>query len=94
MNTKTQMIVLWGAFWLSAILTWVIYSGGWMMASYHVALSVLAIISACLAFWILKTNPFAWSSVALIVLGLVVGQWWLVEWLIVKILWSIRGFVP
>lgn len=93
MNAKTRMVVVWAVFWLTAILTWFVYSGGWMMVSYHVALSVLGIISACLAFWILKTNR-TWRSVILVVLGLVVGQWWLVEMSIMYVLWSVRGFAP
>jgi hypothetical protein len=93
MNTKKQ-IIMWVAFWLFAVLTWVVYSGLWMKGWYYLALSALGIISLFLAIGILATKGRTCRSIILIVLGLVIGQWWLIESLAMMALWGIRGFAP
>jgi hypothetical protein len=93
MNAKTLKI-LWPVFLLFSLLTWLVYFGVWMAASYYVALSVLGLVSACLAFWILREHRFALRPAVLVILALVAGQWWLIEFLAVQILWSIKGFAP
>lgn len=93
MNTKKQAVV-WVAFWLSAVLTWIVYSALWMKGWYYLALSALGIISLFLGIGILATKGRTRRSIILIVLGLVIGQWWLIEMLIAQAIWSIRGFAP
>jgi hypothetical protein len=92
--SPTMRKVAWAIFWLFTILTQLASARLWMLASYELVLSALAIISAGLGLWILITNRFAWRSVILVVLGLIVGQWWLVESLTMMAFWSIRGFAP
>lgn len=93
MNTK-KLKILWPVYALFALLTWFIYSGVWMVALYYLTLSVMGIVSAGLAFCILKEHRFALRPAVLVVLVLVVGQWWLIEFLTVQLLWSIKGFAP
>ncbi len=84
----------WAIFCLFAILTQLASAHLWMLESYELVLSVLAVISAGLGFWILLTNRFAWRLVVLVMLGLVIGQWWLIELLTMMVFWSISGFAP
>lgn len=93
MNPNLRKVV-WAIFWLLAILTQLASARLWMLTSYELMLSALAIFSAALGVWILITTRFAWRSVALVVLGLIVGQWWLVESLAMMAFWSLRGFAP
>lgn len=93
LSTKPKMVG-WIAFWLSVILTWLAYLYAWMVGPYYVLLSALGIISLCLGLWVLKESRFAWHSTVLVVLGLLIGQWWLIEFLVAQVLWGSRGFAP
>lgn len=87
--------VAWFVFWLFAIITLLVSERLSMLALYMVALYALAVISAGLGLWVLIMNRFAWHSVTLVMLGLIVGQWRMVEFLAMWILWSIgSGFAP
>lgn len=86
--------VVWAAFLLSVILTWIVYFGAWMAGSYYLILSILGIISVLAGLWVLIANRFAWRSVILVVLGLVIGQWWFIELMAVQIIWTLKGFAP
>lgn len=93
MSTDKQKAV-WIVFWLASILTWVAYLELWMMTLYHVVLVIFGIISVCLGLWLVIANRFAWRSVLLVVVGLAIGQWWLIEQLTVQILWKLKGMAP
>lgn len=87
-------MVLWVAFWLTAVLTWVADSTLWMKEWYYIALSALGIVSLLIGVGIMAAKGRTRRSVILVVLGLVIGQWWLIEMLVVQTIWSIRGFAP
>ena len=91
--TTTGRNIVWIVFGLTSILTWVVYLKLWMMPSYHVLLALLGVASVCLGLW-LATTHFVWRSVLLVVIGLVIGQWWLLERLVVQILWKFKGMAP
>ena len=74
--------------------TLVIYSRLWMVSGYHLYLSLLAIVSALLALWTLIANRSTWRAIMLVTLGLVIGQWWLIQFVIAQLLWGVRGFAP
>lgn len=93
MDTKKQK-VMWVAFWLIAVLTWIVYSSLWMKGWYYLALSMLGIISLFLAIGILITKGRTYRSITLIVLGLVIGQWWIIETLAMIAFGKIKGFAP
>lgn len=93
LNAKSKTVG-WIAFWLSAILTWLAYLYAWMVGPYYLLLSALGIVSFCLGLWVLKENRFARRSIVLVVFGLLVGQWWVIEFLVVQGLWNNRGFAP
>lgn len=93
MKTNRRKIV-WIAFWLTSILTWVVYSRLWMVASYHLILSLFGIASVFFGLWLVVASRFIWHTVLLVVIGLVIGQWWLIEQLIVHVIWNFRGIAP
>jgi hypothetical protein len=40
------------------------------------------------------SKPRIWTAVAALVVGLAIGNWWLVEFLLVGLIWRTRGFAP
>ena len=93
MNAKIRT-TLWTAFWLFSLLTLVVDLAPWMMEWRSTVRLVLGIISIVLGLSILATIERTRRSVALVVIGLVVGQWWLIKTLFVFAIWSIGGFAP
>lgn len=87
-------IYIWIMFGLVSLLTWIAYLNLSMLHSYRLILVVLAIVNVLLGMWLLIKAHFARRTVVLVGLGLVVGQWWLILWSGVLIIWSIRGFAP
>jgi hypothetical protein len=87
-------IILWAGFVLVALLTWIVYFELSMLHSYRSILLALTITNFIFGLWLLIANEFAWRTLILVVLGLVVGQWWLIIWAVVFLIWSIRGFAP
>jgi len=91
---RLRPIHIWMVFGLVSILTWIVYLNFSMLHSYRAILAVLAIVNFLLGVWLLINAHFAWRTVVLVGLGLVVGQWWLILWSVVLSIWSIRGFAP
>ncbi|KPK48584.1 MAG: hypothetical protein AMS22_15085 [Thiotrichales bacterium SG8_50] len=85
---------LWIAFWLSAVATWAAHSTLWMQEWYYLALSVLAATSLAIGVTILATKERSARNIALVVIGLVIGQWWLIEVLATQVIWRFGGFAP
>jgi len=93
MNAKAR-VALWAAFWLFSFLTWLIDVSLWMMDWRSTLRFTFAIISFILAVGLLVNKERSRRSIALVVVGLVVGQWWLIQLVAVYIIWTIRGFAP
>jgi uncharacterized membrane protein YqgA involved in biofilm formation len=84
----------WAPFALASVLSLVAYKALWMSSTYLQILTCLAIASVILggyAVW--RTRLRAWS-VAAVLIGLIIGQWWLVESILTLSLWRWRGFAP
>lgn len=91
--TSRKRIACWAAFGATCATTWFVYVNGWMFASYQVVLSALAMISLCFAVLLLREHR-SWRSIAAVALMLVMGQWWLFEWLLAFVFLSFRGLAP
>jgi hypothetical protein len=87
-------IHIWIMFGLVSLLTWIVYLTLTMLHSYRLILAVLSIVNFLLGVWLLIKGHFAWRTVVLVGLGLIVGQWWLILWSVVLSIWSINGFAP
>jgi len=91
---KKRKIIIGLFFVLMAILTWLVYANLWMMSLYHMILLLFGIISFCLGLWFVVSNRFSWRSIMFAFIVLLIGQWWLVEQLFVKITWGLKGMAP
>ena len=65
-----------------------------MLTMYRELLMALAIIHMLVAARIVSQSGRHAASSGLVALGLLIGQWWLVEALLVQALWSLGGFAP
>ena len=88
------MAALWSSFVVASLLTLLIYFTSWTIGPYWLVLSVLGFLSVGLAISILaRTGPKAWA-IAGVAVGLVIGQWWVIEMGVMQLLWGTRGFAP
>src|SRR5689334_18978509 len=83
--------VLFGAL---SLLTFFVYLTAWHMSLYWTLLLSLCVTSGAFAAIILVRTRFSWRSCFGVALGLLIGQWWLVEFTLVQLLWHLRGFAP
>lgn len=85
---------IWGPFVLCTLASQVVYRDLTASPLYFKLLALLALINFVLAARILRQEaPRTWWGWA-VVGGLLVGQWWLILFLLAELIWSIRGFAP
>jgi hypothetical protein len=85
---------IWIGFVLVSLASLVAYKIAWSTPFYWLLLSSLAIIAVVLGLVALRqTGVRSWSLVA-VVGGLVVGQWWFIQWLLIVVFGKLRGFAP
>lgn len=89
-----RLTPVWAGFVLVSVLTWLTYFNLSMLHSYRLMLIFLAVINLFLGVWILFAERFALRAVVFVVIGLVVGQWWLILWSIVFLIWGVKDFAP
>jgi prepilin signal peptidase PulO-like enzyme (type II secretory pathway) len=89
-----RALSVWLPFVAASTLTLLVYLTLWPMKWYWVVLSALAFLCVFLAATILVRKGVTRASVLGIVIGLLIGQWWLVEYLVSQLLWRFRGFAP
>lgn len=84
----------WAPFVLTSVATLVVQATLWASPSYQIilgALAVASIIFGIKALW--ETGREIWA-VLLVLAGLLIGQWWLVEAAAAQLVWAWRGFAP
>lgn len=86
--------IIWIVFILTSVLTWLVYSELWMVSLYYFVLSLLGIFCFCLGLCLVVSSHFSWHSILLVVIGLVIGQWWLLEQIVMQIIWKLKGMAP
>lgn len=87
-------IGIWIGFVLVSLASLVAYKIAWSTSFYWLLLSSLAIIAVVLGLVALRlTGVRLWSIVA-VVGGLVIGQWWFIQWLLIVVFGKLRGFAP
>ena len=86
--------LLWTGFTLTSVLTPIVYKTAYALPGYWAVLSCLGIAAFAFATMALRhTGLRVWSVVA-VVGGLVVGQWWPFQFLILMGFWKWKGFGP
>jgi len=88
------MYRFWFAFWTASALTVIWTRYAWMLRYYEWVSTILGIIAVVLAVSIVRVARPRVVSLGFVALGLFVGQWWLVESLLMQLVWSLRGFAP
>lgn len=89
-----QQVKPWVPFVFASVLTFLVYKTLWASDWYYAYLSLLGVLSAVMAARLfLQTGIERWP-VAGVTIGLLFGQWWLVEALILRAFWRINGFAP
>jgi hypothetical protein len=83
----------WAMFCLLTILTSLVYEFGWAADNYQIYLSLLGIASLISATWLLFTVRLNWFSVLLVLIGLLAGQWWFAQGVLMRASWLFNGFV-
>ena len=87
-------MTLWFTFVAFSAATWLVYVRWWMFGWYYVALVGLALVNVMLSIWLLRKSHFKARPFAAVLLILIVGQWWAVEFFAVETLWRRSGFAP
>lgn len=85
--------MVWAIFFLLAMLTALVYEFGWATDDYQLYLGVLGIVSLISAISVLLSTRLNWPSVILILMGLLVGQWWFIQGALMQASWLMKGFV-
>jgi hypothetical protein len=85
---------IWIGFGLASALSWAAYYWPSALHSYTLILILLMIINVFLGCWIVYLEDLAPRAIVAVVVGLLVGQWWIVVWSIVFLIWWVRGFAP
>jgi hypothetical protein len=87
-------IETWVGFGLVSLASLVAYKTAWAASFYWLLLSCLAVVAVVMGLVVLRqTGVRPWPLVA-VVGGLVVGQWWLIQWLLIVAFGKLRGFAP
>jgi hypothetical protein len=89
-----RQLALWAPFVLTSALT--VYVDRWLWHIPHLLsiLSFLAVLNLILAIVVIVGMwPKRWPIVVVVV-GLIIGQWWLVFFAWAFVTWSIHGFAP
>ena len=61
---------------------------------YYEILSALGALTFGFAIWVLREHGWSRRTVVIILFGLLLGQWWFLEYGLASALWTIRGFSP
>lgn len=85
---------IWLLFWAGNAVTWIAVRTLWMTDQYQLILEILSLVTITVAFIIAIRSGFQIRVTALLLCGLLVGQWWLFEMGLLRAYWTIGGFAP
>jgi hypothetical protein len=89
-----QQLKLWMPFVCASGLSILVSRALWNTSSYYMYLGVLGVVSVVLAARILfQAGTKVWP-VAGVVAGLLLGQWWLVQAVLLRAFFRLSGFAP
>jgi hypothetical protein len=89
-----KYVKIWGPFVISTVLTASIYKWGYALPGWFTWLTCLAVVSLLFGILAIRHAGMKFWSIAVVVVGLAIGQWWLLELALVMIGWKLRGFAP
>jgi hypothetical protein len=86
--------IAWLCFAVSITAAWLLAEYGWMLAWYHAGMIAFALVTVCLAVWVLASSSRKRIALPFVGVGLIVGNWRVLEGALMIAIWSIRGFAP
>jgi len=89
-----KKLSLWIPFTITSLLTLYVYSYLWNTGLYWLLLISLGAVSLLLAGRIIKYERLQRLPLTLVIIGLIIGQWWFFELVFAKLIWTIKGFAP
>mgnify|MGYP001423388834 CR=1 FL=1 len=92
--SNSERLALWVPFVVASLATVIVYVTLWSVGWYWILLFLLGVLCGFFAARILARSKQSRWSVWFVVLGLVLGQWWVIEHLATQAIWQIRGFGP
>jgi hypothetical protein len=92
--TVFKTLKIWAPFGLSTLLSVAGYKWGYAVPGWLAWLTCVAVISLFCGVWAVQHTGIRFWSIAVVVVGLAIGQWWLIEFVIVIVSGKIRGFAP
>ena len=94
MMRKIPRRYAWAAFALLAVLS--LFAGNrlWMLTFYYPMMITFAILAMGVGILLLATSAARWRTAGIVILGLLIGQWWLTEQAILTLGFAISGFAP
>ena len=84
----------WVGFGLVSLASLVVYKTAWSVSFYWLLLSCLAVAAVVMGLIVLRQTGVKPWSLAAVIGGLVVGQWWFIQWLLIVAFGKLRGFAP
>lgn len=84
----------WALFTFASLLAWGAYKTLWRTEWYVAWLSLLGLLNACLAISVVRRTGLKFLPMTGVIAGLLLGQWWLVQLVIVQFFWRLGGFAP
>ena len=93
MNSWIKKLV-WLVFGMVAVLTLFVYSRLWMISQYYIVLALLGALNMFLGAWLIFDNRFKYSVILIIILFILISQWWVIELYLVQLIWKLKGMGP
>ncbi|VWX55468.1 conserved membrane hypothetical protein [Burkholderiales bacterium 8X] len=94
MQEHNVQLSLWAWFVAASLATVAATHTLWAFAWYRGYLTALAIVSLLLAVLVIRKTGIRPWPVAGIAIGLGVGQWWLLQSMLLALVWRSNGFGP
>jgi hypothetical protein len=90
----TKSNIYWIIFSFSSLLTLLAYKEAWALSGYWALLSCLALVTVFVGFKLLQSTGWNPWSIVGVVVGLLIGQWWIVQMIAARLFFMWRGFAP
>ncbi len=87
-----KSLKIWVPFALSTVLTTLTYKWGYSLPSSFAWLTLMAAVSLCFGILAIRNSGMKWWSIAIVIVGLAIGQWWLIESAFVVVSMKLNGF--
>ena len=86
--------ILWFVLIVLGVASWLVHGELWMFAWRPPLMALLCLASIVVAITIAMKHGFALRPTVLVIVALVIGQWWPTVFAATLLLWSVGGFAP